>query len=113
MVRPIALAVLRLITSWNLVGSWTGKSLGFAPSMILAAYEADSRKYSFRLGPYAMTPPASANSRKGEIAGNRFLTVRAAIRGEFKSKIGDDRITMALIPPLSPTAIASSKSFGA
>jgi hypothetical protein len=30
-VRPSALAVLRLITSSNLTGAWTGSSLGFAP----------------------------------------------------------------------------------
>src|SRR5262249_53510898 len=29
--RPMALAVLRLMTSGNLVGYWTGRSLGFAP----------------------------------------------------------------------------------
>src|SRR5205085_10734671 len=29
--RPSALAVLRLITSSNLVGAWTGRSPGFAP----------------------------------------------------------------------------------
>ena len=31
MSRPSALAVLRLITSSNLVGCWTGSSAGFAP----------------------------------------------------------------------------------
>jgi hypothetical protein len=30
-VTPIAFAVLRLTTSWNLVGYWTGSSPGFAP----------------------------------------------------------------------------------
>src|SRR3954464_4161748 len=30
-VRPSALAVLRLITSSNLVGCWTGKSAGLSP----------------------------------------------------------------------------------
>src|SRR5678816_2241504 len=29
--RPSALAVLRLITSWYLVGAWTGRSAGFSP----------------------------------------------------------------------------------
>ena len=29
--RPSAFAVLRLMTSSNLVGAWTGRSLGFAP----------------------------------------------------------------------------------
>jgi hypothetical protein len=30
-VRPSALAVLRLMTSWNLVGCWTGRSPGLSP----------------------------------------------------------------------------------
>src|SRR5262249_7975265 len=30
-VRPIVLAVFRLITSSNLVGCWTGRSAGFSP----------------------------------------------------------------------------------
>src|SRR5215813_13207194 len=34
--RPSALAVLRLITSSNLVGCWTGKSPGLAPLKILS-----------------------------------------------------------------------------
>jgi Transposase domain (DUF772) len=36
MVRPIALAVLELITSTNLVGCSTGRSAGFAPLRILS-----------------------------------------------------------------------------
>src|ERR1700751_5925456 len=36
--RPRALAVLRLITSSNLTGAWTGSSLGFAPFRILSTY---------------------------------------------------------------------------
>src|SRR6266481_5093850 len=35
-VRPSAFAVLRLITSWNWVGCWTGRSEGFAPFKILS-----------------------------------------------------------------------------
>jgi hypothetical protein len=37
---PIALAVLRLMTSSNLVGSSTGKSAGFAPCSTLATMRA-------------------------------------------------------------------------
>ena len=33
-VTPIALAVLRLITSSNLVGCWTGRSAGLTPLRI-------------------------------------------------------------------------------
>jgi hypothetical protein len=36
-VRPSAFAVLRLITSSNLVGAWTGSSLGFAPCRMRSA----------------------------------------------------------------------------
>jgi hypothetical protein len=35
-VTPIALAVFRLTTSRNLVGSWTGRSAGLAPFRILS-----------------------------------------------------------------------------
>ena len=35
--RPSALAVLRLITSSNLTGAWTGSSLGFAPLRMRSA----------------------------------------------------------------------------
>src|SRR5262249_15094523 len=35
--RPSALAVLRLTTSSNLTGAWTGSSLGFAPLRIRSA----------------------------------------------------------------------------
>src|SRR5262245_58679365 len=40
-VRPSALAVLRLITSSNLVGCSTGRSAGLAPLRILMTYPAD------------------------------------------------------------------------
>src|SRR5206468_4035194 len=36
-VRPSALAVLRLTTSSNVVGCWTGRSAGFSPLRILPA----------------------------------------------------------------------------
>src|SRR6266496_2755189 len=38
-VRPSALAVLRLITSSNVTGAWTGSSLGFAPLRMRSAYD--------------------------------------------------------------------------
>jgi hypothetical protein len=34
--RPSALAILRLMTSTNLTGAWTGSSLGLAPFIILS-----------------------------------------------------------------------------
>src|SRR6266481_2887416 len=42
-VRPSALAVLRLITSSNIVGCCTGRSAGLAPFRILPAYLPTSR----------------------------------------------------------------------
>jgi len=42
MVRPRALAVLRLITSSNVVGCWTGRSAGLA-HRFLTADDADSQ----------------------------------------------------------------------
>jgi hypothetical protein len=36
-VRPIEIAVLRLMTSSNLTGAWTGSSLGFAPRRMRSA----------------------------------------------------------------------------
>src|SRR5262249_20218832 len=50
-VRPSALAVLRLITSSNLVGCSTGKSAGLAPRSILSTNEAARRKFAGRLAP--------------------------------------------------------------
>src|SRR5262249_38298722 len=48
---PIALAVLRLITSSNVVGCSTGRSAGFAPLRILATIRARWRKTSTMRGP--------------------------------------------------------------
>src|SRR5262245_41483183 len=43
MVRPSAFAVLRLTISWNLVGSWTGRSPGLAPLRMRSTYDAARR----------------------------------------------------------------------
>src|SRR5260370_1995442 len=50
-VRPSALAVLRFITSSNLVGCSTGRSAGRAPFKILSAYSAALRYISRLLAP--------------------------------------------------------------
>src|SRR5439155_16054090 len=50
-VRPRAFAVLRLITSSNLVGCSIGRSAGFAPLRILSTYTAARRYISWMLGP--------------------------------------------------------------
>jgi len=50
-VRPSVFAVLRLITSSNLVGCSIGRSPGLAPFKILSMYHAARRKTQFRLAP--------------------------------------------------------------
>src|SRR5262245_32216161 len=50
-VRPSALAVLRLIARSNLVDCSTGRSAGFAPFRILSTYVAARRAKSAALGP--------------------------------------------------------------
>jgi hypothetical protein len=49
--RPIAFAVLTLMTSSNLVGCSTGRSAGFAPFAILSTYSATRRKMAGTSGP--------------------------------------------------------------
>ena len=48
-VRPICLAVLRLMMSSNFVGCSTGRSAGFAPFKILSTYVAARRDKSMKL----------------------------------------------------------------
>jgi hypothetical protein len=50
-VRPSALAVLRLMTSWNLVGCSTGRSAGLAPLRILSTKTAVRRNWFKRFDP--------------------------------------------------------------
>src|SRR5262249_45947473 len=56
--RPIALAVLRLITSSNLVGNCTGRSLILAPRRMRSTYEAATDR-SRLSGPYPLMPPSA------------------------------------------------------
>jgi hypothetical protein len=49
-VTPSALAVLRLITSSNLVGCWTGRSPGLSPFRIRSTYAADPGYFSSLYG---------------------------------------------------------------
>jgi hypothetical protein len=44
-IKPECLGVLRLTTSSNLTGAWTGSSLGFEPLRMRLAYNA-ARRYS-------------------------------------------------------------------
>ena len=50
-VRPRALAVLRLMTNSNFIGCSTGRSTGFAPFKILSMYRATWRNMSSRFTP--------------------------------------------------------------
>src|SRR5712692_9220787 len=50
-VRPRALAVLRLMTDSNFVGCSTGRSAGLAPLRILSTYSAARRYISSGYGP--------------------------------------------------------------
>src|SRR5262245_13389715 len=56
-VRPSALAVLRLIASWYLVGVCTGRSAGFSPLRMRSTYSAARPYWSTRSGPYETKPP--------------------------------------------------------
>src|SRR5262245_24845741 len=49
--RPSALAVLRLITSSNLVGCMIGKSFGFSPARIRPVYRPAVRNSSVKVAP--------------------------------------------------------------
>src|SRR5262249_49955711 len=58
--RPRASAVLRLITSSNLVGACTGRSAGSAPRRMRLTYSDARRNRSTASTPYDRSPPASA-----------------------------------------------------
>src|SRR5262245_19081613 len=94
-VKPIALAVLRLMTNSNLVGCSTGKSAGLAPFRTLSTYQVERRTSSTRFGPYDMRPPARANSRKNEMDGSLLLNANSATRAERKKITGSVKARMA------------------
>src|SRR6516165_4793538 len=50
-VAPRLLAVLRLMTSSNLVGAWTGRSPAFSPLRMRSTYPAARRNWSTTSGP--------------------------------------------------------------
>jgi hypothetical protein len=59
---PRVLAVFMFITNSKLVGNSTGISLGLIPLRILSTKWAVRRNISSRFTPYAIRPPATANS---------------------------------------------------
>src|SRR6478736_10357149 len=60
MVRPSALAVLRLTTNSNVFGACTGSSPGLAPRRIRSTYVAARRNSSAVFTPYDINPPSTA-----------------------------------------------------
>src|SRR5262249_49370162 len=78
-VKPSALAVLRLMTSSNLVGCSTGRSAGFAPLRIWSAYRAACLKISGRLGAYARRQPSLAYSASSKTPGSRCVNDNSAM----------------------------------
>src|SRR5262249_30633720 len=62
MLRPICLAVLRLITSSNFVGRSTGRSAGLAPLRVWATEHTTRRELSPMCPPPDRRPPASIHS---------------------------------------------------
>src|SRR6266851_1043582 len=78
-VRPRALAVLRLMTSSNLVGCSIGRSEGFAPLRILSTYSAAYRNSSEKFDPYDIRPLAATYSRSMNIVGSRCLAAKSII----------------------------------
>src|SRR5262249_34545339 len=55
---PRVFAVLRLITSWNLVGACTGRPAIFSPLRRRSTYRAAPWNCSIRSGPYEIKPPS-------------------------------------------------------
>src|SRR5262249_50868255 len=72
-VRPIAFAVLRLMTSSNFVGCSTGMSFGCLPCKIFCTSLVAWRNAAGPSAPNDIRPPMSANARVVEAIGKRYL----------------------------------------
>src|SRR5215472_3464765 len=108
-VRPSALAVFRLITISNLVGSSKGRSAGLAPLRILPTKAAARRYRSFRSAPYDIRPPTSTNSRSWWMAGRRCAMTRSAINRRWASEThGVPRMTAPCAPAARTVCSAAS-----
>ena len=89
-------AVLRLMTSSNLVGCWTGRSLGFAPFKILSDIAPRPPDTCRRGWPRrTCRPPASANARLPETQGVRCLQGKLDRAGTRQRRLDDDGIYFA------------------
>src|SRR4029078_11734258 len=76
---PSALAVLRLMTSSNVVGCSTGRSAGFAPLSILSKYTAAPLFKWKKFGPYVRRIPAWVKVRPADTVASRCFNASAAI----------------------------------
>ena len=63
MVRPSALAVLRLMTSSYLIGFWNRQIGRFLPRRMRSTYSAARRYWSMRSGPNETKPPSATKKR--------------------------------------------------
>src|SRR5262249_29906980 len=79
-VRPMALAVLRLTANSNFVGCSMGKSFGCQPCNILCTNFALWRNKAGPSAPYDIRPPVSTKPREVEAAGKRCSSARSAMR---------------------------------
>src|SRR5262249_60093121 len=67
MTMPRAFAVLRLITSSNLVGACTGRSAGLAPRRMRLTYSDARRNWSMASTPYDTRPPPRQSTDRGKL----------------------------------------------
>lgn len=79
-----------------MAGSCTGTSAGLAPLRILSTYIAAPRYLSGRLGRYAMSAPASANSRNCDTTG-RFGPRASSRMGPRSAAIAAPSITTSAV----------------
>src|SRR5262245_35308493 len=77
--RPMAFAVLRLMTSSNFVGCSTGRSAALVPCKNLCTNTALRRYMCGMSAPYDSSPPASAKDRSTEADGRRYLIAKSAM----------------------------------
>ena len=84
-VTPSALAVLRLITSSNLVGCWTGRSPGLSPFRIRSTFAADPGYFSSL---YGKLIPFDVNQKTGsEVARDVTKSLGSGAAGRVAGQI--------------------------
>src|SRR5262249_19000096 len=78
-VKPIAFAVLRLITSSNFVGCSTGRAADFVPCRILCTRAALRRNRCGTSAAEDIRPPARGYDRSTAADGRRYLIAKSAM----------------------------------